>query len=281
MWKNAAEYSARLGGTCGILLREVNEGSGELTLFYDQATSDETRFQFEEYIRVHLNRRTLSESIRQRRIIVCTQCGFVVTEQLSRLLTDQGRHQLDCPVCKTRISLAVQEPHPTAGRVAKVQQMDNAADVKRERDTAVSILQGKIATNDFDVFLCHHSVDKRSVRAIGKKLKDRGFSPWLDEWELRPGFSWQKALEEQITKGKSVAVFVGKHGTGPWQDQEIEAFLRQGVRRSCPIIPVILSNCIETPEMPIFLGNLHLVDFRKRRPDPLQQLIWGITGERG
>ena len=164
---------------------------------------------------------------------------------------------------------------------AKVQQMDATADIERERDTAVSILQGKIEIHDFDVFLCHNSTDKRSVKAIGKKLKERGISPWLDEWELRPGFSWQKALEEQITKGKSVAVFIGKHGIGPWQNNEIETFLREGARRACPIIPVILGNCRETPELPIFLGNFHMVDFRKKQPDPLQQLIWCITGEHG
>jgi hypothetical protein len=42
--------------------------------------------------------------------------------------------------------------------------------------------------------------------------------------------SWQKGLEEQISKGKSVAVFVGKSGIGPWQDKEIEAFLGEAVK---------------------------------------------------
>jgi hypothetical protein len=171
MWKNAAEYSARAGGTCGILLREVKEGSGELTLFYDQAASEETRLQFEEYVRLHLQRRALSESIRQRRMTTCSKCGFIVTEQLSRLLTAQNRNQLDCPVCKTMISLSAQEVPLTVGRVAQVQEMDDAADIKRERDTAVSVLQGKEATNDFDVFLCHKSTDKRSARGHREEAK--------------------------------------------------------------------------------------------------------------
>ena len=105
--------------------------------------------------------------------------------------------------------------------------------------------------------------------------------PWLDEWELRPGFSWQKALEEQINKGKSVAVFVGKSGIGPWQDREIEAFLGEAVKRECPIIPVLLRSGKLIPELPIFLRGITWVNFRKKKPDPLQQLIWGITGERG
>jgi len=104
--------------------------------------------------------------------------------------------------------------------------------------------------------------------------------PWLDEWELRPGFSWQKALAEQISKGKSVAVCAGKSGIGPWQDKEIEAFLGEAVKRECPIIPVILRRSKHIPELPIFLRGVTWVNFRKKKPDPLQQLIWGITGER-
>jgi hypothetical protein len=59
--------------------------------------------------------------------------------------------------------------------------MDYAADAERERDTRVSILQGKIATRDFDVFLCHNSTDKPAVRRIRELLKEHGILPWLDE----------------------------------------------------------------------------------------------------
>lgn len=120
-----------------------------------------------------------------------------------------------------------------------------------------------------------------TVRHIGEQLKIYGLLPWLDEWELRPGFSWQKALAEQINKGKSVAVFVGKSGIGPWQDREIEAFLGEAVKRACPIIPVLRRSGKPIPELPIFLRGVTWVNFRKKKPEPLRQLIWGITGERG
>jgi hypothetical protein len=38
--------AATVGGTCGMYLREVEEGRGELTLFFDAAAIEETRFQF-------------------------------------------------------------------------------------------------------------------------------------------------------------------------------------------------------------------------------------------
>jgi hypothetical protein len=104
--------------------------------------------------------------------------------------------------------------------------------------------------------------------------------PWLDEWELRPGIPWQRTLESQIGKIKAAAVFIGANGIGPWQDAELEAFLRQFVKRNCPVIPVLLADAKSPEKMPVFLETMTWVNFKKKSPDPLQQLIWGITGQR-
>ena len=132
----------------------------------------------------------------------------------------------------------------------------------------------------FDVFLCHNSEDKPAVREIAQKLAEKNIRPWLDENEIRPGTTWQTALGEQIKGIKSAAVFVGNSGIGPWQDEEIQAFLSQFVDRKCPVIPTILASANTTPELPWTLNNRHRVDFRVPDPDPIKQLIWGITGQK-
>ena len=134
---------------------------------------------------------------------------------------------------------------------------------------------------NFDVFLCHNSKDKPAVKEIGDQLKAEGIKPWLDEWELRPGFPWQRALEEQIENIKSAAVFIGKYGIGPWQDLEQQAFIHEFKDRKCSVIPVFLPDCPEDNiKLPPFLKLMHAVDFRKTDPDPLKQLICGITGKK-
>jgi hypothetical protein len=133
----------------------------------------------------------------------------------------------------------------------------------------------------FDVFLCYNDKDKSEVKKIGEKLKERGILPWLDEWELRPGLPWQSLLEDQIEQIKSAAMFVGKEGIGPWQRQELDAFLREFAKRGSPVIPVLLEYAPSEPQIPVFLRAMTWVDFRKQNPDPLEQLIWGITGKRG
>ena len=127
----------------------------------------------------------------------------------------------------------------------------------------------------FDVFLCHNSEDKPTIREISQKLASKNIKPWLDEEQIRPGTSWQTALGQQIESIRSAAVFVGESGLGPWQNQEIQALLSQFVKRECPVIPVVLPSAKTTPDLPWTLENLHYVDFRATYLDPLKQLIWG------
>jgi len=282
MWKNTASYQARVGGSCGIYLRELEEGQGELTLFFDDQAVEVTRYQFEDYIAAHLQRRALPDSVLRRRIFVCPDCGVTITDEMSRLRRERGFTTMNCSVCDTKISLLDREERLTATPRSSqiIAEMDRAADDKRDRDAAAMTIKGKIESNDYDVFLCHHSKDKPSVKSVGERLKEQGILPWLDEWELRPGLPWQRALERQIETIKAAAVFVGPDGLGPWQNVEQEAFLREFVQRECPVIPVILPKCTKVPELPIFLRGMTWVDFRKSEPEPLQQLIWGITGKR-
>jgi hypothetical protein len=132
----------------------------------------------------------------------------------------------------------------------------------------------------FDVFLCHNSEDKPAVREIAKRLVEEGINLWLDEEQMRPGSTWQTAIGQQIATIKSAAVFVGQSGFGPWQNEEVQAFLNEFIERKCPVIPAILSSAKTTPDLPWTLKNRHRVDFRLVDPDPIRQLIWGITGEK-
>lgn len=127
------------------------------------------------------------------------------------------------------------------------------------------------------MFLCHNSQDKPEVIKIARQLQQQGLKPWLDDWELPPGISWQERLEEQIEQIKSAAVFVGNSGFGPWQKREMTAFLSEFVERGIPVIPVLLGNAPKQPRLPIFLKSLTWVDFRHRESNPMGRLIWGIT----
>jgi hypothetical protein len=131
---------------------------------------------------------------------------------------------------------------------------------------------------EYDVFLCHNSKEKSEVIAIGDRLIQRGLLPWLDRDVLRPGLRWLPEIERQILSIPSAAVLVGGSGIGPWQDEEIDAILRTFKKQNRPVIPVMLEGAPEI-ELPPFLDGRTRVDFRKNQPDPMDQLVFGITGK--
>jgi hypothetical protein len=282
MWKNGVMFSTTVkNATCGLLLREITESKAELILFYDALASDYTRYQFEEYIYLHLQRRTLPDALKRIISLNCHACGYEISENVIDLRRKRGFSWVACPVCSTRLYFTA----PGKGDTKLLQsewilQMDKTANRQRDKSVAAATLNGKRETGDYDVFLCYNHKDKNVVLKIGEKLKEHGLLPWLDEWELRPGVPWQTILEEKIQSVKAAAVFVGPSGIGPWQDMEQMGFLREFNRRSCPVIPVVLPNCKSTPDLPLFLSAMTWVYFRKTTPNPLRQLIWGITGDR-
>jgi GTPase SAR1 family protein/nucleotide-binding universal stress UspA family protein len=280
LWRNAAAFTTKAGGTYGLALRELEEGQGELTLFYDEAAGPESRFQFEEYILTHLQRRALPDTLSRRRILTCAKCQVAISDEQATRRLALGHHSMQCPVCDAAISLQGLVEQLPASVAPRIEEMDQGADERRDAEKAVATIEGKTATNDFDVFLSYNSQDRKEVLAIAERLKEKGILPWLDIWQSRPGTSWQKTLEKQLKKLKAAAVFIGHRGLGPWQDQEIEALLQRLVKKKCTVIPVLLEAAPKQPKLPLFLEALHRVDFRQKEPDPLKQLIWGITSER-
>jgi WD40 repeat protein len=279
MWQSAASYQATVGGVCGIHLRELEEGRGELALFYDERAGAAVRLQFEAYVSEHLEFRAVPGTVTRRRIRACPNCRYVLPDDLIERRLQLGSTTIRCPVCEASV-LSLGDDEPPAPAVAAVAEMNRSADARRDQDVAAIRLKGKIETGDYDVFLCHNSKDKEPVRAIGERLRERGILPWLDVWEIPPGTRWQKELARQIKSIRSAAVFIGPKGPGPWQELEVESLLQRLAKGGRPIIPVILEGRQGRPRLPAFLDLWHMVDMRQRDPDPFEQLVWGITGQK-
>lgn len=134
----------------------------------------------------------------------------------------------------------------------------------------------------YDVFLCHNSEEKAEVEKIRDRLQQIEIYAWLDKYDFEPFVRWQDQLEKIISQIKAVAVFIGSSGVGPWADIEMHEFLVEFAKRKLRMGLVILPDCpdelIDT--VPRFMKSFHWVDFRESQPDPMEQLIWGITGKK-
>ena len=121
-----------------------------------------------------------------------------------------------CDPCKT--AFADTQPSKTSRSIAR-QIGTLLADISSAARAGLSVVdywsrQTTADSDEFDVFLCHNSIDKPEIRKIAARLKRRGLRPWLDEEQLRPGTRWQRVLQDQISALRIRRLCRG--GTGYW-----------------------------------------------------------------
>jgi len=145
MWRNAAIFTAKAGGKCGIFLQEFPEARGRLILFFDDVASIETRFHFEEYVLAHAKRKALDGTVELVRFFVCSN-AHPVPDEYVKLLLGQGKKEFACP-CGAIVSLA--EPKERIHFESKVEAMDRSADRHRDFDAFVVSAKGEMSTNSF------------------------------------------------------------------------------------------------------------------------------------
>jgi class 3 adenylate cyclase len=146
MWRNAAVFTARAGGKCGLYLQEFAEARGRLLLFFNPQASVETRFHFEEFVLAHVTRRTLAGSVNLLRFFVCLQCGEPVPEAYVKMLRAKGVLLFHCP-CDGQVSLA--EPKERMCFTSEVAAMDQSADRQRARDVFLLSANAETQTKSF------------------------------------------------------------------------------------------------------------------------------------
>ena len=132
----------------------------------------------------------------------------------------------------------------------------------------------------FDVFLSHNSHDKPLVEQIaGRLIEEAKLRPFLDKWHLIPGVKWQSELEDALRRSKTVAVFIGPSGNGPWLHEEMQVALKHAVRekQEFRVIPVLLPEA-DASSMSDFLQLRTWVDFHAGTNNEIafQRLVAGI-----
>src|SRR5215475_7097695 len=136
----------------------------------------------------------------------------------------------------------------------------------------------------YDVFLSHNSADKAEVEIIARWLAaaDVGLHPFLDKWHLVPGKPWVPELERALQQSATVAVFLGKSGSGSWHHEEMQLALNRAVQSGDEfrVIPVLLPGA-NSEQVGGFLAQRTWVDFRNGLDDQdaLRRLAAGIKGE--
>jgi GTPase SAR1 family protein len=281
-FQDAAAYNADAGGRCVVRLTDHGDGTGDLEVSFDEGTPSAVRQGFLEFVAKHLESRSKPGNVAPRYAYHCAKCQNPFEDRVVRLRLDAHKKTLICPVCEAKTQVVDLLVAPTAAAAAVAEQIDANAKAGRQRITAEWVIKSKEAEGKYDVFLSHNSKDKAAVEEIARRLKAVAIRPWLDKWDLEAGKSWVAALQKAIPSIGSAAVFYGPAGIGPWEEQEMEAFLVEFVSRGCSVLPVILPDAPKEPDLPVFLKTktwVNMRDWKEPASDAFPRLVCGVLGK--
>lgn len=132
------------------------------------------------------------------------------------------------------------------------------------------------------IFLCYAKEDYDLVNKYYAALKDRGFSPWIDENDLLPGQNWRIEIPKKIKESDFVIVFLSsesvlKRGYVQKEYKLALSVLDEMPEESIYIIPARLDEC----NIPNQFESLQWTDlFKKDGFDKLIKVIDIYKGQR-
>ena len=118
----------------------------------------------------------------------------------------------------------------------------------------------------FDVFLSYNTQDAQVARELAERLERLHVRCWMDTQHLTPGELWQKEIAAAIRDCRTIAVLIGSHLIGRWQQEEVFVGLDYATRGNKRTIPVLLPGAtgpIEPVSGLEFLAGRTWVEFRE------------------
>ena len=281
---DAAAYRPDAGGRCIIRLRDHGRGQGELELSFELDTPPTVRQGFIEFVGKFLESRSTLGSVTKRHAYLCVnrECRKPFDDAVVQARLAARKKQLVCPYCDKKTPLVDLLAAPTGATQSVVARIDTDAVAGRRRMTAALVIKAKEAEGMFDVFLSHNAKDKGAVEKIAKRLLAVGIRPWLDKWNLSPGDTVSDALEKAIKTIPCAALCFGPADVGKWHIMEMRAYVERWASGDARMIPLILPNVKEMPELPIFIRQTLWVDMRsweQSKDDGFYRLVCGIAGK--
>jgi len=281
LFKNAALFYGPGKQLCGFAVEypdKSDDSIGRLVVFFEAATVQPIRLLFLRYVNQQLKGLAFEGTVERDRVYHCEECNETIPPKFVALRLKKKEDTVICPGCGRHYSIdALAEESDVF--VDELDIITSEAAQERERQERLTVLAAREKAREFHVFICHNSKDKPAARQINRKLRDHGILPWIDEKKVLAGDCFPKKLEKAIDQAPVMAVLLGPHGMGRWQEQEYYAALIRSIedrdqqgRSSLRLIPVLLPGVKRKPKLPAFVRALDYIDLRKKGDDDREQI---------
>ena len=121
------------------------------------------------------------------------------------------------------------------------------------------------------LFLSYSHSDKEFVTKLAKDLRDRRVVPWFDEWEMSPGDSLSRRIQEGIEESSLFLVILSSTSlSSKWCQKELDAAEVMEVEKGRKfVIPILYEKC----QLPPFMKAKKYADFSSDYDKGLKELI--------
>lgn len=134
--------------------------------------------------------------------------------------------------------------------------------------------------NNNRIFICHANEDKKHALEIYYKLKEFGYSPWLDKMDLLPGQDWDKEIRKALKLSRFVLILFSNNSTTKRGYVQREFKLALNTLEEIPegdifIIPIKLDNC----NIPNSFERIHFINLYEE--DSFEKIKKAIVSQAG
>lgn len=196
LWKYIATFYTPEPGHCGIYLRELEDGIGEVSIFFENLEDESIKLSFEAFVESHLLTYSVPNSVKKKQVVVCDHCGWVASDEVINLRISKGHDWCPCPICEKRVPLVIDRNFMVPSqRSVVIQQMSRVAELSKNISTSSIVSQGKMITKDNDVYVVQrlNAMRTRLQLLLIKKARYGFETPTHDLMEID---ELQKQIEE-------------------------------------------------------------------------------------
>jgi len=143
LWRFAADFKTPQGKRVGIKMIKHEEGTGEMTIYFDREVSEDTKVTFIRYVNDHL--KSKDPNLIRTRHYVCGNCGNPINDHaaVQHRLT-AGLNDIVCSRCEGRVLLwdLIEEKFASDELSARVNTMRKESAKALDQESRLELLRG-------------------------------------------------------------------------------------------------------------------------------------------
>lgn len=137
-------------------------------------------------------------------------------------------------------------------------------------------MTGTMTVSHPKAFISHSSADKEIAEQLSRDLIKQGIDAWFSKWEIMPGDSLRRKIEQGISEATHFIVLLTQHSLkSEWVQTELDAAMVRKIENECRLVPVLIGIPFEA--VPLTLRGLLCIKLDDY-DDGLAQLIDACYG---